>query len=126
MAKNVLDNILGQYNTLCGPARFYVLISLFSIVLMGVQNLGNSDEYCIGLYKCHLNFPTILMFVGKILYVLFWTIVLNGLCETKYTNLAWFLVLLPFVGLFIILGLYMLVLGGQVVQAGVDVLDKEE
>ncbi len=126
MANNFLDNVLKQYDILCNPARFYVLISLFSIIVMGLQNLGNSDKYCLGIYECNLTFHTLLVFIGKLLYVLFWTIVLNSLCQNKYTNLAWFLVLLPFVGLFIILGLFVLNVGRQTVEASIDVLDKED
>lgn len=126
MANNFLGDMMKQYNALCNPARFYVLISLFSILVMAIQNLGNTDKYCLGMYNCDLTFPTFLVFVGKLLYVLFWTFVLNSLCENKYTNLAWFLVLLPFVGLFIILGLFILTLGKQTVQASVDVLVKED
>jgi len=44
----------------------------------------------------------------KVLYILFWTWVLNLMCKGGYKNVAWFLVLLPFVLFFVVLGLYIL------------------
>ena len=83
--------------SLCAPARFYLAVSVFFIVLLLVQNLvnGNSSELCVGVYKC--NFPHVaLFFVAKVLYVAFWTWLLNLFCRSGLKSLSWFLVLIPF------------------------------
>ena len=43
--------------------------------------------------------------MSKIIYILFWTFILNSLCKAGYKEISWFLVLLPILLLFIILGL---------------------
>lgn len=83
--------------SLCAPARFYLAVSVFFIVLLLIQNLvnGNSAELCVGAYKC--DFPHVaLFFVGKVLYVAFWTWLLNLFCRFGLKSLSWFLVLIPF------------------------------
>ena len=42
------------------------------------------------------------------LKTIFWTFVLNAICKAGYKNLSWFLVLFPFLLLFIALGLLLL------------------
>jgi hypothetical protein len=48
-----------------------------------------------------------MMFVIKAISVVFWTIVLNSLCQTGYTTLSWFLVIIPFLGAAIGIGALM-------------------
>jgi hypothetical protein len=46
----------------------------------------------------------------KILYVVFWTFILNALCSYGYYQLSWFLLLLPFILFFImvfLLGMFL-------------------
>jgi hypothetical protein len=70
------------------------------------QNIGNDDRYCLGSFACQVP-STIAVFIVKIVYVLFWTWILNMMCNDGHVNIAWFLVLLPFVLLFMILYLVM-------------------
>ena len=86
---------------LCTPAYVYLIISVIAIILMAIQNYHNVDIYCLGNYSCKTN--TALVFVVKIIYVLFWTWILNIICSAGATNVAWFLVLFPFILLFILL-----------------------
>jgi hypothetical protein len=44
----------------------------------------------------------------KVIYILFWTWVLNLMCKDGHTGIAWFLVLLPFIMLFVIMGMVMM------------------
>jgi len=92
---------------LCTPAYVYLVISVIALIVIGTQNLGNSDIYCIGAYSCSVT-STILIFVIKILYVLFWTWVLNIICSSGATGVAWFLVLLPYLLLFIFIMMMLL------------------
>lgn len=93
---------------LCTPAYIYLLISVVVIVALMFQNAGNSNTYCIGMYECPVN-NTAYMFLGKGIYVLFWTFVLNSICRAGYKEISWFLVLLPFLLFFVLIGLLLVV-----------------
>lgn len=89
---------------LCTPAYVYLVISVIAIVLMAVQNLSNPQMYCIGIYACSTN-SVFMIFLLKIVYVIFWTWILNIICRAGATGVAWFLVLLPYILLFIFIGI---------------------
>ena len=100
-------SIEASIKKLCTPAYVYLVISAISIVILMVQNAGNDTQYCVGDFKCEVP-STAMMFVGKALYVAFWTFVLNSLCRAGYPGISWFLVLIPFILFFIILGMIIL------------------
>lgn len=81
---------------LCTPAFIYLAVSTVSLLIMLVQNFGNTNTYCIGNYGCDVS-NTIGVFVVKVLGIAFWTWLLNFICSSGYTNFAWFMVLLPYV-----------------------------
>lgn len=92
---------------LCPPAMLYLVLSLIAFFIMAIQNFGNLDIYCVGQYSCSVS-NTWLIFVLKLLYIVFWTWILNILCSNGFTWLSWVLVLLPIVLFFIlILGLFL-------------------
>lgn len=86
----------------CTPAYFYFIISIIAIFIMSIQNYGNTNVYCLGDYTCGVT-STFLIFVIKVLYILFWTWILNLLCKNGYESVSWFLFLLPYVIMFIII-----------------------
>lgn len=88
---------------LCTPALVYLVISSIAILIMFFQNFGNRNVYCLGSYNCDANVS--MVFIIKILYVLFWTFILNILCRQGYKSFAWFLVLFPFILFFILIAL---------------------
>ena len=91
--------------SLCTPAFIYLMLSVFSLVVLAFQNIGNTDKYCIGLFECDAG-NTLMIFIFKIIYVIFWTFILNLLCKSGFTQLSWFLVVLPFLLLFVLIGLF--------------------
>ena len=93
-------------NELCRPSYVYFIISVIGMVAMAIQNIGNSKKYCLGSFSCHVP-STIAIFAIKVVYILFWTWILNLMCKDGHSNVAWFLVLFPFVLLFVIIGLLM-------------------
>lgn len=96
-----------KLSQLCTPAYIYVIISVLAIAISVVQNMGNRGKYTLGKYSCRV--PSCLaVFIVKILYILFWTWVLNLMCKDGHSGIAWFLVLLPFVMLFVIMGMVMI------------------
>lgn len=92
---------------LCTPAYVYLMISVLAIIVMMFQNAGNTNTYCIGMYECEVD-NTYTMFLGKGVYVLFWTFVLNSICKAGYKEISWFLVLLPFLLFFVLIGLFLI------------------
>ena len=71
------------------------------------QNLGNNNSYNIGSFSCRVP-NTILVFVVKLIYILFWTWILNLICKDGHTEISWLLILFPFILLFVIIGLIMI------------------
>lgn len=92
---------------LCTPAMLYFIISMLSLIMVLLQNLGNSNSYNVGSFSCRVP-NTALVFIVKLIYVLFWTYVLNLICKDGHTSLSWLLVLLPWILLFVMIGLLML------------------
>lgn len=97
-------NYMKQLSKLCTPAFVYFTISMAMFVLVAVQNIGNSNMFNLGNFSCAVP-NTILVFIVKILYILFWTWILNLMCKDGYPNIAWMLVLLPFILVFIVIAM---------------------
>jgi hypothetical protein len=92
---------------LCTPALVYFVISIVSLVLVLLQNLGNRHSYYIGSFSCRVP-STILVFIIKLIYILFWTWILNLICKDGHIGISWLLVLLPWILLFVIIGMIMI------------------
>ena len=103
-------NLTKTIKDLCTPAYVYLVISVISIIVLLIQNKGNTDVYCVGNLECDVP-STPLVFVVNIVYTVFWVFVLNAICKTGYTRVSWFLVLLPFV-------LFLLALGSLILMQG--------
>ena len=83
-----------QFSNLCGPALFYFLVSMIAIILCILQNIGRSN--CkIG--NMNIKGNKFLIFLVKIIFILFWTWVLALICRAGYRGISWFLVLFPFI-----------------------------
>jgi hypothetical protein len=92
---------------LCSPAALYFIISILSLIMIVFQNLGNSNSYHVGNFSCRVP-STVLIFIIKLIYILFWTWILNLICKDGHTGISWLLVLLPFILLFVLIGMLML------------------
>jgi hypothetical protein len=92
---------------LCTPAALYFVISILGLVIVLLQNLGNSNSYNIGNFSCRVP-NTFLIFIIKFIYICFWTYILNLICRDGHVGISWLLVLLPWILLFVIIGLLML------------------
>jgi len=89
---------------LCTPSYVYLVISIILLLVMYFQNMSNTHIYCLGAQECEV--PNInMLFVIKVLYILFWTWILNILCREGVTPLAWLLVLAPIILFFVLLSL---------------------
>ncbi len=92
---------------LCKPALLYFIISMLSMVVLLFQNLGNSSIYNIGCFSCDVPSTTV-VFIVKLVYILFWTWILNLMCKDGHSGISWFLVLLPLILLFVVIGMMLL------------------
>ena len=91
---------------LCAPSLVYFVLSMIAIGVMVLQNIGNSRNYNFA----NMSFlvpNTTLVFIMKVIGVLFWTWVLNLICKDGHKGIAWFLVLFPFI---MVLGIVSLIM----------------
>ena len=91
---NVMKN---KIKNLCVPAQLYLAISFLSIFILLFRNLGDTSVYRCGMYKIKTPINCLVFYVLKVLYVILWTYVLQYLCSKGYSNVSWFLVLMPFI-----------------------------
>lgn len=105
-----MGKLSNLYGGLCKPAQFYLVISIFGLLFMLVQNIGATDRFTLGMYSAPHSNPMILLVVNA-LYIAVWTWMLNILCRIN-TNISWIIVLFPFILFFIAIGL-MLFGGGK-------------
>jgi hypothetical protein len=96
-----------SFKELCSPAALYFIISIISLVIVLFQNLGNSNSYTVGSFSCRVP-NTMMVFIIKLIYILFWTWVLNLICKDGHTGISWLLVLLPWILLFVLIGMLMI------------------
>ena len=92
---------------LCTPSYVYFVISIVALVIVAIQNAENVNVYCLGSFSCNVT-DTSLIFLMKFIYILFWTWVLNLICNAGAPGIAWFLVLLPFLLMAIIIAIMMM------------------
>lgn len=102
-----MANFPKSLKELCSPAMLYFIISIIALMMVLFQNLGNTDSYNVGTFSCRVP-NTAVVFIVKFIYVLFWTYILNLICKDGHTGLSWLLVLLPWMLLFVMMGILML------------------
>ena len=102
-----MANFPKSYKDLCAPSLFYFTISMISLLIILLQNLSNTNSYVLGSFSCRVP-NTTLVFIVKLIYILFWTWILNLICKDGHSEISWLLVLFPFILLFVILGILIL------------------
>tara|TARA_Y100001970_G_C14063254_1_gene765330 strand:- start:528 stop:872 length:345 start_codon:yes stop_codon:yes gene_type:complete len=98
--------MLKEVKKLCTPAFLYFTLSIFSLIMMFIQNFSNTNTFCLGTFDCEIP-DTKMVYLIKILYIGFFTWLLNTLCKMGYENISWFLLFLPFIFFFVVLGIFM-------------------
>jgi len=79
---------------------------MLGLIISIFQNFGNKNSYTLGFFSCSVP-STTLVFIVKVIYIFFWTWVLNLICKDGHSGISWGLVLFPFILLFVLLGLLM-------------------
>jgi len=95
------------FKNLCAPAMFYLVISAISLITIAFFNFGNENVYCVGYYSCPVT-SIYLIFLVKIIYVIFWTWVLNLICRAGAPVVSWLLVLFPILLGFLLIAYFLL------------------
>jgi len=96
-----------KLSDLCTPASIYFIISMIALIIVFFQNLGNNYSYNIGTFSCRVP-NTTLVLVVKLIYILFWTWVLNLICKDGHEEISWLLVLLPWIFILVMIGLLLM------------------
>lgn len=88
---------------LCSPALLYFLISMVGLIIIALQNI-TSNMNTLQLAGMHMRVPSLmLLFVIKLIYILFWTWILNLICKDGHSGISWLLVLVPFILMFFVI-----------------------
>lgn len=115
-----LSNIRG----LCTPAKTYLFVNVFILILLLIQNgSASSDMLCLGNYECYVENKWVSL-ISNGIYIAFWTFVFNLMCRQGYTKFAWFLFFLPF----ILVTIYLFLLKGLsrsgIMVEGLDTIEE--
>jgi hypothetical protein len=92
---------------LCRPAFIYFIISIIALIMLLFQNLENNNIYNIGSFSCSVP-NTAVIFIIKLIYILFWTYILNLICKDGNIGISWLLLLFPFLLFFVMIGIMMI------------------
>jgi len=104
-----MKDLQKRVRSLCQPSFVYLVTALIILILVIIQNVlyGDLKKLCVGSYSCYVT-NVVVIFIIKLIYIAFWTIVLDALCKYGYKDLSWFLVIFPFVLAGVLLGYLMI------------------
>jgi hypothetical protein len=83
-----------QISKLCTPALIYLILSIVSIISMFLS--GN----------------LILLIIGNVIFMVFWTWILNLICKEGYEVISWILVIVPIIIMLIIVSMTVGIVAG--------------
>ena len=87
---------------LCSPALLYFYVSIIGLIIVAFQNI-TSNMNTLQLAGMRMHVPNLLfLFIIKLIYILFWTWILNLMCKDGHSGISWFLVLVPFIIVFLV------------------------
>lgn len=87
---------MATFKSWCTPAYVYFIISVIFMIVVALQNYYSYDNkiYCIGMYSCEVD-NIIIVFVLKLIYIMFWTWILNMTCHFISPAVSWVLITFP-------------------------------
>lgn len=100
--RSILPNIKGY----CTPAKTYMVLAVISIAFSIAENFGMQTTFSLGSMKTYVG-NTYLVLLFEVVYLLVWGWFIDWLCRKRAKNIAWFLVLFPYVlGIMAFFGYY--------------------
>ena len=110
--KKVVKDVRENVFKFCSPAKAYFILSVISFIIIAAQNISTKDKFCLGSFECVASTSTVLTVMAfQLLYIFLWTWVLNLVCSSGKPMISWLLLLFPYVLMFVLLGLFMLLSG---------------
>jgi hypothetical protein len=105
-----------MFDKLCAPAQIYLIVAIIMLILSYFGLSAISQQLTIHQSSSpllqSLNFTyqkdSQTSYVVQGVFIIVWTWVLSYLCRKGYTSLSWFLVLLPWVLMFLAFFIYVL------------------
>jgi hypothetical protein len=105
-----------MFDKLCIPAQIYLIVSFILMVLSYFGLSAISQQITLNQannsFLQSLNFTyqkdTRTSYVVQAVFIVLWTWVLSYLCKKGFSNLSWFLVLLPWVLMFLAFFVYII------------------
>jgi len=105
---------------LCKPSQYYFLFSVVGLLAIITYNIITGA-------RCG-TVTNSLTFLTQLFYILFWSWILNKICEKGYQKFSWFLFLVPIVTSSVVLSIIAMtkVLGEDMYQVLEEEKEKEE
>lgn len=105
-----------MFNKLCTPAQIYLIVSVIMLVLsyFGLsaiaQQLTTHQSSSPMLQSLNFTYQkdSRTSYIVQGVFIILWTWVLSYLCKKGYTSLSWFLVLLPWILMFLAFFVYII------------------
>ena len=105
-----------MFDKLCTPAQIYLIVSVVMLVLsyFGLSaisqqlNMHQSSSPLLQTLNFTYQKDSRTSYVVQGVFILLWTWVLSYICRKGYTSLSWFLVLLPWVLMFLAFFVYII------------------
>jgi hypothetical protein len=105
-----------MFDKICTPAQIYLIVSFILIVLSYFGLSAISQQITLNQannsFLQSLNFTyqkdTRTSYVVQAVFIVLWTWVLSYLCKKGFSNLSWFLVLLPWILMFLAFFVYII------------------
>jgi hypothetical protein len=95
--------LASAYKSLCLPSKVYFVLSVIAVLLTIV-------------YPSVFGRMSVIGHLGHVIYLVFWTWILNLICGAGYKWFSWVLVLAPFVLTFLIIVFFLSDSSSQEVQ----------
>jgi hypothetical protein len=108
-----MNQLMKSVNKMCLPAQLYLGVSLITTLALIMQNIGGKNKLCVGHLHGEIPCNNMTIFVIQFFYILIWTWILQRLCTGGYKKISWFLVMLPYITMFLLL--LLVILFGQIV-----------
>ncbi len=90
-----------KFGKFCTPAKVYLGLSVLSLILLILGNAKKPNEMSLGDYSCEMSEThKIIIYIMKIVYILFVSIILDSLCKNGYEMLSYILVFFPLIAWF--------------------------
>ncbi len=86
------------FNNLCMPSKLYLIIGviLLAISLYYDMNTKDSAKMCLGNVNCKIKNKPAYYFLN-LMFILFWSWMLNTLCRYGWTKMSWVIFLFPYI-----------------------------